>query len=1261
MSGSDKTVEVLENEASHKDYWKKRLAHIESATGFLYDYDSFDQESQRSEYRMYWSEDSQNKINRLTNKSPYKLHMIAISIVKVLLYKYTGVQDLVIGTPIYKQTEVKRMLNRFLPIRGTAAGDTLFKELILQTREALLEANTHQNAPVESIMHRLYPQSDLASIPMVDVMVAVDQIQSLEDNSQLDFACIFVFSEETVKINYDSRLYDAYTIQNIANSLEYVLNMAVSCPETPIKSLQLVPYDSGSIIHNQNNKETEVMPLHCHLESQAAVTPDQTAIISGSHSITYKELHVYANRVARRIRKLTSPNDKVIGIMMEPSIQLAVGLLAILKAGKAYVPIDPRYPQHRLEHIMEDSEIRLVLTQDLYMFRFENKVHMLNMDDEPLDEEDGSNLTNTAVCSDDLAYLIYTSGSTGTPKGVMIEQQTIVKTMLWRQKEYGFNSEHTVLQLVSFAFDGFIGGFFAPLMSGSTIILPQSDHLKNVHELQRIIRENSITHLHSVPALAQLIIESMDKLGAAALQAITVGGDITPAELIEQCMQLNIELINEYGPTENTIVTSILRNMEIQDRSCIGRPVADTVIYITDQDGNLCPPGVKGELWIGGGRLARGYWRNDALTAEKFIRDPFTGTGRVYKTGDVVRLRKDGKLNFLGRSDSQVKINGFRIETGEIERRLESFKVIKQAVVKIVEQADDTKSLCAYYTAHQPIQESEVHHYLSVYVPDYMIPRYFVLLNEFPLTVNGKIDRNILPLPQAANSMNNKYVPPTTPVEIQIERVWCKVLNKEQIGIYDDFFGLGGDSLKAIRTAGHLAEYFTIAINDVYEHPTINELALHLTQITNKEWTSNTLDQTVKDVQEYGHLHTATAGSQIHQAENDYIAKSHSYAASISLDTEKHYKNILITGATGYVGIYLLRQLLQSTSSTIYVLVRGKTKEQSVGRLSEVWQFYFKQAFEEEIWRQRVIVIAGDVSQPFFDLSEVVYNELAHKCDCIIHSAALVKHYGHYQEFYNTNILGTRHIIDFAQLGIKKDINHMSTTTVADGNIQGTDRILYTEYDMDQGQKSNNYYSQTKLEAEKMVWNASQNDPSLCVKIFRLGNVSFEYDTGHFQKNIDDNAVCNMLKSYMLLKAFPELPEPVLNFSYVDQLADSIIMLFNREALRNEVFHMYNPYQLSIKEIGNMFQQLDHTIQIKNMDEFLLDVSSYVKNNENSHQLDRLLTDIHTHSIEDTTEFVLKNNKTIMLLQRMGFDWHKMNQKAVKKMVDYWKKEGFIQ
>ncbi|WP_458118708.1 non-ribosomal peptide synthetase family protein [Paenibacillus sp. Z6-24] len=1259
MSGPDKTVWVLGNESSHKDYWENRLAHIESATGFSYDYDRFNQESNRNEYRLYWSADCKNKINRLTDKSPYKLHMIAISIVKVLLYKYTGVQDLVIGTPIYKQAEAKRMLNSFLPIRGMAAGDTLFKELLLQTREALLEANTHQNAPVESIMHRLYPQTDLGRIPMIDVMVAVEPIQNLEDHRQLDFPCIFIFDEETVKIDYDSGLYDAYTIQNIANSLEYALHAAVSCPETPIKSLHIMPCDSYDGIHNNNDEEMEPVPLHCYLELQAAATPDQTAIISGSHSITYEELHMYANRVARRIQNKISPNDKYVGIMIEPSIHLAIGLLAILKAGKAYVPIDPRYPQHRLQHIMEDSEIQLVLTQDMYTSRFENNVHIFNMDNEPLEEGDGSNLLDNAVCSDDLAYLIYTSGSTGTPKGVMIEHQTIVKTMLWRQKEYAFNSQHTVLQLVSFAFDGFIGGFFAPLMSGSTVILPQSEHLKNVHELQRIIRDSSVTHLHSVPALAQLIIESMDKLGAAVLQAITVGGDITPFELIEQCMQLNIELINEYGPTENTIVTSILRNMEIQDRSCIGWPVADTIIYITDQDGNLCPPGVKGELWIGGGRLARGYWRNDALTAEKFIPNPFTGTGRVYKTGDMVKLRQDGKLNFLGRTDSQIKINGFRIETGEIERRLESFKVIKQAVVKMVEQADNTKSLCAYYTVNQPTKESELHHYLSLYVPDYMIPKHFVLLNEFPLTVNGKIDRNILPLPQTANIMNNKYISPTTSIEIQIERIWCKVLNKEKIGIYDNFFRLGGDSLKAIRAAGYLAEYFTIAINDVYEHPTITELALHLTQMKNKVLVDNTLDQEVKDVQEYGQSNITTAGNQIDEAENAYIAKLHSYA-SLSLDTKKHYQNILITGATGYVGIYLLRQLLQSTLSTIYVLVRGQTKEQSDTRLEEVWKFYFKNSFEEA-WRQRIIVIPGDVSQPLFDLSEAVYNNLAHKCDCIIHSAALVKHYGHYKEFYDTNIRGTRHIIDFAQLGIKKDISHISTTTIADGDIHGVDRILYTEYDMDQGQKSNSYYSQTKLEAEKMIWAASQNDPSLCVKIFRLGNVSFEYDTGHFQKNIDDNAVCNMLKSYMLLKVFPALTEPLLNFSYVDQLADSIIMLFNREALTNEIFHMYNPYQLSIKEIGNMFQQLDHTIEIKNMDEFLLSVSSYVKNNENSHQLDRLLSDILTHSGEHTTEYALRNDKTVMLLQRVGFKWHEMNEEALNKMMNYWKKAGFIQ
>jgi amino acid adenylation domain-containing protein len=583
--------------------------------------------------------------------------------------------------------------------------------------------------------------------------------------------------------------------------------------------------------------------LHELIEEQVERTPEAVAVVFDGNQLTYRQLNERANQVAHHLQKLGVRPDTLVGICVDRSLEIVVGLLGILKAGGAYVPLDPEYPKDRLAFMLEDAAVQVLLTQQhltASLPTHQTRIVRLDADWARIAEKGLGNVTSP-VTAEHLAYMIYTSGSTGRPKGATIPHRAIVNRLLWMQDAYRLTPSDRVLQKTPFSFDVSVWEFFWPLLTGAKLVVALPGGHKDGAYLANLIREEKVTTIHFVPSMLSAFLEQGGlETSCASLKRVICSGEALPFELQQRFFSLlPAELHNLYGPTETTVdVTYWACERDSRLRTVpIGRPIANTQIYILDRHLQPTPIGVPGELHIGGIGLARGYHNRPELTAEKFIPDPFRSEpgARLYKTGDLARYLANGAIEYMGRMDHQVKIRGFRIELGEIEFVLAELPGVREAVVLAREDAPGDKRLVAYLTFKdgQSPNPSELRGLLQAKLPEYMVPSAFVTLEGFPLTPNGKVDRKALPAPEEKNiEIEQSYVAPTTYSEQVLCRIWRKWLKLERVGTQDNFFDLGGYSLLAVRVIGEINKILKAHLNvpTFFENPTIERLARILEQ-----------------------------------------------------------------------------------------------------------------------------------------------------------------------------------------------------------------------------------------------------------------------------------------------------------------------------------------------------------------------------------------------------------------------------------------------
>ncbi len=785
-------------------------------------------------------------LGQFCREKEVSLFMMLLAGAKVLLYRYTGQDDIIIGSPIAGRIhpDLENQIGFFvntLALRNTVVGSESFMTLLSQVKQTTLEAYQHQIYPFDKLVE-LDVQRDISRSPIFDVMLVLqntDEINADLQNaelrpfvyetgvSQFDLTLIFMEDEGRLRLdmNYNSDLFAKETILRMGRHFEEVLKSILSDPGQRISNANILSAaEKQQILFDFNNTETAYPKDKTLVDlfgEQVLSTPDNIAVIFEEKQLTYRELNEAADRLAYYLRDKyqIQPDDRV-GVMMNRGEQLIVSLLGILKAGAAYLPIDPAYPQTRIAYMLRDSACKVVLT--------ESGIENMGQGSEVRGQR-SEETPHPAPRTSHLAYVIYTSGSTGEPKGVMIEHGGFVNMTLAQIKGFGISESDRVLQFSSPSFDASLSEIFMALLKGAALVMISADTIADAGCFLEYIER----HKASVITFPPVYLNMLNRHPLPTVRTIITAGE--PAILSDVLFYCkDKQYFNAYGPTETSVCTSFYRvspDFRIPhsaSRIPIGGPIANSSVFIVDEAMQPVPVGVPGEICFSGVGLARGYLNKPELTAEKFVENPFDPGTLLYKIGDLGRWLPDGTIDFLGRKDDQVKVRGFRIELGEIESRLKQHPQISDALVLASGQNENSRQLVAYIIAKSEITPGEVRNFLSESLPPFMIPGHFVQLEKFPLTVNGKIDKRALPgvSSDLRLSRDADYVPPRNETESRLVKIWQKLFQKEKIGINDDFFALGGDSIKAIQAVSLLhEENLKIKVRDIFQYPTPAQLA----------------------------------------------------------------------------------------------------------------------------------------------------------------------------------------------------------------------------------------------------------------------------------------------------------------------------------------------------------------------------------------------------------------------------------------------------
>lgn len=807
------------------------------------------------------------------------LYMTLLAVFQALLHRYTGQEDILIGSPTAGRNgaELAGLVGYFINpvvLRADSSGNPPFAEFLDRIRQTVLDAFAHQDYPFDLLVERLQPKRDPGRSPVFQVWFVLQQSPisemaglapfalgeagarmdvgglSLESvaleqrTAQFDLALAAAETADGlgVSLQYNSDLFEAATIRRMLGHFQSLLEGIVAQAEQRLSDLPLLTEaERQQLLEAWNDTQADYpreICLHQLFENQAERTPDGVAAVFEDQQPTYRELNRRANQLAHYLRKLGVGPETLVGIYMERSLEMIVGLLGTLKCGGTYVPLDPDHPQERIALLLKDAQTPVLLTQERLLEGLTGhgaQTVCVDTDWGAITRQSEANPASL-VSSESLAYVIYTSGSTGKPKGVQISHRAVVNFLNSMRHQPGLTDRDVLLSVTTLSFD--IAGLelFLPLSVGASVVLVNHEVATDGVQLAARLTNSGATVMQATPATWRLLLES-GWPGSRRLK-ILCGGEAFPRELANQLVEKGAALWNMYGPTESTIWSAI-HPLEAGDGPVsIGRPIANTQIYLLDACLQPVPVGVPGELYIGGDGLARGYFNRPSLTAEKFIPNPFSDEpgSRLYRTGDLARYRPDGHIEFLGRIDHQMKIRGFRIELGEIEAALSQHPTVRETVVVAREDAPGDKRLVAYVVPKQEPAPtvSELRRFLKGKLPDYMVPSNFVMLDVLPLTPNGKVDRRALPSPQGLRpELEVVYATPKTELERHIAAVWQEVLKVEKVGAHDNFFELGGHSLLMARIHGQLqGESFgkELSMVELFQYPTVHSLAKHLSQ-----------------------------------------------------------------------------------------------------------------------------------------------------------------------------------------------------------------------------------------------------------------------------------------------------------------------------------------------------------------------------------------------------------------------------------------------
>lgn len=1269
----------LQSEKFQKDqtFWNDLFSHAPELAFIPGSKASSTTSSEANRKRFQIPTEILNQINQYCSAHRISLFNFFMAIYAIYIGRVSNLNHFVLGTPILNRTtflekNTTGMFISTMPFPFSLSEDLRFTDFSSSIAKDTMAMFRHQKYPYQKVLEEVRKTN--SNLPnLYDILISYQNTKTNRNNSELDYSVEWTFSHQVadsmqihlfdmndigiLNIAYDFKtsLYSDEDIELLHKRIIAMVQQILSQPDILTSDIEIVSSNERTILleaFNQTDltyeKEQNIISI---FEEQVRKTPNATALVFEKRSMSYQSLNKRVNSLANHLRSLGVTHNTIVGVMLPRSFEMMIGILAVLKAGGAYIPLDPEYPEERISYILENSKSPLMITskklqEKISDLSFSGKITYADLSSTEIYD---INQNNPTILSkpEDLSYLIYTSGSTGKPKGVMLTHQNLTNFIYSMGKKATYltdGKEHRVVSITTVSFDIFAFETLISLCYGLKLFITNDFEQKITSKLERLLLDANIEILQTTPSIMNFHLENATMNGFSKLKYVILAGEQLPLQLVQKIKQVAPQCViyNGYGPSETTIFSSFTDATYLEQIN-IGIPLHNTQIYILDQNLHLLPYYSLGEICIAGDGVGKGYLGNTELTEKSFISNPFLSNSVLYRTGDLGYFLPSGEIICKGRKDHQIKLHGLRIELGEIESCIESFMPslgIKAAViVKKIAQKD---TLVAFLTSNGIFDRQDLKSYLALRLPNYMIPTSFTLLEKLPLTPNGKINRKILQdyTVDLKTPLNGNGTPARNLIEERILASIKKKLNLSEFGIDDNIFDFGADSLSIINILTDLFQYhLDLKVYDFYRYPTVRSLSDNLLNTS----------EVIRDIntEEYEELNTTVS--------------------SFSKDTKasccNQPKSILLTGATGFFGSHILANLLDSSSKIqkIYCAVRQKNHHLPLERLLDRIHFYFGEKYDTLI-HDLVEVIDSDINTSELGMNTSVYQDLCTKVDTVIHCAANVKHYGNYDDFEKTNIVGTRNIVKFCDSS-QASLHYISTMTISGNYLiqQKENQIVFDENSFFQNQSfANNVYSKSKLIAESIVIRSILEGHT--ATIYRIGDLTGRFSDGFFQKNIQDNAIYTRLKSMIEIGAIPDsILSNDLEFTPVEYAAEATCKIIFSNENKNRIFHIYNPNMVKTSVLLDWMKGLGFSIIAKPKEDFIDFVKQLSSNEEHQKRITGIINDF-TDDDDFVYNHILKtsNDLTCEYLQNLGFKWPNLDLPYFEKLLNYMRRTGFL-
>ena len=1232
---AQKAAEDSEEYKAARDFFQERLGRVEGVTEVPSDLSNpQEQGTVGTVYSLLDFETIEN-FCRQRNISPAH-HILAATF--YTLARFTNNEQLCITTISNGRSDLRisNTVGMFVNTLALSAtiGEQSVMDFILETSKNFEETLQHETYPFT----RIAADYDLsAEIMFAYQMGVIDDykyngqtvaIEAYDSDAPKFRIAFFIMNDEagrpSVCLQYDNGRYSQDMMQYMAQSISYAANAFIRQPEALLNSVSLLDDKQTALLDSFNQNDVDydnTQTVVSLFRKQVELHPDNIAMVYHDVRLTYKQVDEQSERIAQYVQSLRLGREDVVSILIPRSEWMVVASIGVLKAGCAYQPLDPSYPAERLNFMMQDASAKLLIADEELrpiVNEYQGKV-LLTKDIAALPPAKAS--VKADITPSSLFIMLYTSGSTGTPKGCQLEHGNLVAFCHWYHRYYGLKPEHKVAAYASYGFDACMMDMYSALTCGAAVYIIGEDIRLNLPDLNDYFNSEGITHSFMTTQVGCQFAMNFDN---HSLLHLSVGGE----KVLPLTPPTAYQLHNGYGPTECTIFTTTYPMHEYEQNAPIGKPLDNLRLYIVDKQLNRLPVGAVGELWVSGPQVSRGYLNRPDKTAEVYIQNPFVSSetnkyARCYRTGDIVRYLSDGNIQFVGRRDGQVKIRGFRIELKEVEAVIREFPGIKDATVQAFDYENGGKFIAAYIVSDEKTDISALNAFIKERKPSYMVPAATMQIDNIPLNQNQKVNRKALPAP-VIQATNHDYVEPATEVELFFCQVFSNILNMEKIGATDNFFELGGSSLmvtKVIIEADKAG--YHVAYGDVFTHPTPRLLAQFVSGDAPAEEAS--------DVEVSG-FDYAGINALLQQNNIETFLKGE----------RQQLGHVLLTGATGYLGIHVLRELIDSDAATITCLVRGKDQPAAEHRLKNLLFYYFEKSFKE-LFGNRLFVVNGDVTQEINVDSHI---------NTVFNCAANVKHFSKGTDIEDVNIGGAQRCVEFC-LKNNARLVHVSTTSVGEIWVDrgdGSPVPMLDERKFWFGQFLDNRYIHSKFLAERLVLDAVAHQ-GLSAKVMRVGNLAPRSYDGEFQANFNSNSYMGRLKVFHALGCCPyDSYDELTEMSPIDQTAKAVVLLASTPKACT-IFQPFNNHTELLGDVLQLMSKVGREVRFVEAEEFEQTLAEAGQDPEKTKLLSAILAYQDMAHGQKAALIERDNRYTCNVLHRLGFHWSDTSWDYVERML----------